>query len=136
MNRRRLIGPALWSVPGALLCLAILGIASIGVFILPLAGITVALLSSRSVPGQAGAIIGAGLALVALGLADALDGVATCTAAGVSDPPQPGSPTKCESDSITDVLLAPGVAVVLAGLVAVGAGNRPRNHRSTAEQVN
>jgi hypothetical protein len=116
---RSIAGFIAWALAGALCALTLLGAASIGLFVLPFAGLAVALLATRGVPGMWGLGFGIGLLILGLGLADALDGIPQCTGLYLSDPPSPGHPSECESGGLSSTLLIAVGAVTAAGC-AVG----------------
>jgi len=110
---------AAWAAVGAVAAVGVLGAASIGLFVVPVAAVLGAALARRSVPGQEGLLLGVAVALAAVGLADVLDGVSQCTGLGVSGPPRPGRPSECESGGVSPAVS--GGAAAAFALAAVAA---------------
>ncbi len=124
-DQRRRFGPlagyAAWAISGALLTVAFLALASVGLFLLPFA-IAAAVYSARRFRGPpvVGLVAGAGLALVGIGIVNL--GNHPCPRHPVSIPTGQLTSTSCGGPSAWPWLMA-GAIVFVVGL-ALAAGLR------------
>lgn len=125
-------GYAAWATSGLLLAIAFLALASIGLFLLPLA-VAAAVYSARRFRSvqAVGSIAGVGLALVGIGLANL--GSQPCPRHPASIPPGQLVSTSCGGASARPWLVA-GAIVLVAGL-ALAAGLWPRARSKPAGAI-